>query len=61
MGHMNEYIEELEKRLKNEEHRLYQKQVKLKKQKSVNAAGLNKKIRDQQNEIELLRSMVSGR
>jgi DNA repair exonuclease SbcCD ATPase subunit len=58
--HMSEYISELEKQLKNEEIKIRQNQVKFKKLKQDKVVEMNKKLRDQQNQIEILKQMVSS-
>jgi len=57
---MSDYIAELEKQLKNEEHKMYQKEIKMKKMKQGQVVEMSKKIRDQQNQIDILKEMVSG-
>lgn len=58
--HMSDYISELEKQLKNDEIKLRQNQVKFKKLKQDKVVEMNKKLRDQQNQIEILKQMVSS-
>lgn len=60
ISQMNEYINELEKRLKNDEYQLRKKEVKFRQIKQGQAVEINKKLRDQQTEIQLLREMVAG-
>lgn len=57
---MNEYISELEKQLKQDEHKIHQNEVKFKKMKQGQIIEMSKKLRDQQNQIEILKEMVAG-
>ena len=56
--HMNEYIKELEKQVKNEEHKIHKTEVKLRQVKHGQVIEMNKKLRDQQNQIEILKGMI---
>lgn len=60
ISHMNEYIGELEKQIKGQEHLLLKKETKFKQLKQDKMVEATKRIRDQQNEIDLLKQMISG-
>jgi len=60
IAHMNEYILDLEKQAKSDEHKFRQAEVRLKKMKKGGNVEMTKKIRDQQNQINILKDMVSG-
>lgn len=56
--HMSEYIKGLEKQVKHEEHKIHKTEVKLRQVKQGQVIEMNKKMRDQQNQIEILKNMV---
>lgn len=57
---MNDYISELERQLKQDEHKIHQTEVKFRKMKQGQIIEMNKKLRDQQSQIEILKEMVAG-
>lgn len=57
---MEDYISQLEKRIKSDEYKMMKKEASYRKSKQGQSAEMSKKIREQENEIKLLKDMING-